>query len=232
MEVDNDYHLPPSPVGASRIDQIDESLRNIEGVLSHRGLERQFSFSCTDTLSQLLAEVEGHISVLGLGEDSGGLQRRLEASKEHILRLMSAQHCHAPPNRIGRSISRSLSLDTGKAEIRSSPAVKRADMTMSTVAMEIDTPDTPTPGLASPSTPEVYSWGRSDFGALLHPDLLPHPNINTPVQMQTHSALMEISSNFYHTAVITTTGELLTCGYEVLHPFAVSTSLITGSIYS
>lgn len=57
----------------------------------------------------------------------------------------------------------------------------------------------------------VYSWGRSDLGCLFRSDLGPfEPSV--PVQFSRNHKIRVISSNVYHTAAVTTTGEVYLCG--------------------
>eukprot|EP01042_Synura_sphagnicola_P001906 gene1906-2249_t len=58
---------------------------------------------------------------------------------------------------------------------------------------------------------QLYSWGRSDLGALLHADLEEH-SVSEPVHLASKRTILQISSNMYHTAAVTTTGELYLCG--------------------
>ena len=64
-------------------------------------------------------------------------------------------------------------------------------------------------GSAAP-VPIVYSWGRSDFGNLFHKPGEDH--IDGVYQFQSSRTVMSLSSNVYHSAAVTSTGELYTCG--------------------
>mmetsp|Transcript_15702 Transcript_15702/g.15839 ORF Transcript_15702/g.15839 Transcript_15702/m.15839 type:complete len:1240 (+) Transcript_15702:142-3861(+) len=57
----------------------------------------------------------------------------------------------------------------------------------------------------------MYCWGRSDFGALFHQDIEVHPPSES-VDFLSKRRFMQISSNSYHSAAITTSGELYTVG--------------------
>ena len=63
-----------------------------------------------------------------------------------------------------------------------------------------------------PSVPAVFSWGRSDFGNLI---CRPHDEPTEGVfQFNNASSrtFLSIASNVYHSAAVTATGELYTCG--------------------
>ena len=58
--------------------------------------------------------------------------------------------------------------------------------------------------------PIVFSWGRSDFGNLLKKP--GDDQIDGVYQFQTTRTIMNTSSNIYHSAAVSSTGELYTCG--------------------
>lgn len=58
--------------------------------------------------------------------------------------------------------------------------------------------------------PIVYSWGRSDFGSLFCKPGDDH--IDGVYQFQSTRTIMQMSSNIYHSAAVTSTGEIYTCG--------------------
>jgi alpha-tubulin suppressor-like RCC1 family protein len=58
--------------------------------------------------------------------------------------------------------------------------------------------------------PMVYSWGRSDFGNLFRKPGDDH--IDGVYQFHSPRTIMQVSSNIYHSAAVTSTGELYTCG--------------------
>lgn len=58
----------------------------------------------------------------------------------------------------------------------------------------------------------VYSWGRGDQGALLHQDIKDHAAADSLVVFNHTRHVVQIATNTYHTAAVTATGEVLTCG--------------------
>lgn len=59
-------------------------------------------------------------------------------------------------------------------------------------------------------SPTLYSWGRSDFGNLFR---RPEDESQDGVyEFHSTRTIMAISSNAYHSAAVTSTGELYTCG--------------------
>lgn len=89
---------------------------------------------------------------------------------------------------------------SSKAPAGEVPAYRAADEVVD--EMEVDTVLDP---------PRVLSWGRSDFGCLLHRT---EEDIRDGVYSfhHTNRTIVGISSNVYHTAAVTSTGELYTCG--------------------
>jgi alpha-tubulin suppressor-like RCC1 family protein len=74
--------------------------------------------------------------------------------------------------------------------------------------MEIDKPER-SESLGVP-VPIVYSWGRSDFGSLFRKP--GDDDIDGVFQFESTRTIMQMSSNVYHSAAVTSTGELYTCG--------------------
>lgn len=87
-------------------------------------------------------------------------------------------------------------------------AVESPDAEMNLVkTLSIDThqEDPPEPNIQI----GVYSWGRSDLGCLFRGTLGTY-DASTPVDMSVR--IRQISSNTYHSAAVSTTGEVYLCG--------------------
>jgi alpha-tubulin suppressor-like RCC1 family protein len=63
----------------------------------------------------------------------------------------------------------------------------------------------------SAETPIAYSWGRGDLGSLFRPDESSIDGIKQ-ILLFGNRRIIQISSNCYHSAAVTSTGELYVCG--------------------
>ena len=230
------------------LDEIDKKVNELRTVMNERGLIRQYSLSCIDTLSALRKRVEEFIQKF---DDTIENSAELEHAKEivEVIKMLQLSHENHVP--LGQ-IERRMSFESGSSNIGNQSGNKNTILndTISNSKsngsndtffnnqdgyMEIEpqailtrmlsesiwrapsrtsTPmdcDAPLSDLEPKSKFVLYSWGRADLGALLHADCEDHDS-NEPVQFASQRTVLQISSNAYHTAAVTTTGELYTCG--------------------
>jgi len=179
------------------ISTIERMVDGISDVMHQRGLARQYSESCGESLEKLKEETRLYIvKLVNESSDSQTLERAHDVMQKISRLQMSYQSNVAPPE-----LERRLSVEKEGAK----------DMYIEQVSQDSECPMEVDEDISQVSTTSTYSWGRSDLGALLHSDLSPHQDIK-PVDFVSRRDVLQVSSNFGHTAVVTTTGELYLCG--------------------
>ena len=66
--------------------------------------------------------------------------------------------------------------------------------------------------LSLPTPPLILSWGRSDTHTLLRTPAEESSSAITALSFASSRTILQISSNLYHTAAVTSTGEVYVCG--------------------
>lgn len=183
---------------------VEKTLNDIKEVLGQRGLSRQYSMSCRDTLDRLRKQTDDCIATLHDRGDNDLISYANDLSSM-ISRLTLACQNHMPPQEIERRTSE----ETVSSSVQVSPrAVSDSSPVFKSDSIVITTEEF-TDSLKCAST--VYSWGRGDLGALLHADCDAHEDLE-PVKFSSCRCIMQIASGLYHSAAVTTTGELYVCG--------------------
>ena len=81
--------------------------------------------------------------------------------------------------------------------------------------------------LPTHTTPVILSWGRADTNTLLRGGGDQQTGISTAGVGGSSRTILQIASNLYHTAAVTSTGEVYTCGANddgQIHPSSSSSS--------
>lgn len=181
-----------------RIKIINTSVKEIQQVLSERGLTSQVNQSCDDTLRQLSLELNDYVITLSKFESFRDEIRLCSHILETISRINVSFLTHTPLTHIEDMI-RQDSLDS-VGLVRLNSLKSNDDNSRS---MEVS------PISKFQTNSSIYSWGREDLGALSKANMVAAKEMKS---VDFARDIMQISSNFYHTAVVTTTGELYTCG--------------------
>lgn len=211
------------------LDGVDNDLSDINVVLRERGLIRQFSLSCIDKLNSI--EERLNRLLLSEAQESPLFDRaKILLDKTHILK--ESYYLRVPMDELERRNSL-MTQSSGNVGFTKPAETESEPMDMAVFEdVRVEEPEATLSRLLSSDngelwrtlsensavelekekdTTNVYCWGRFDLAALLHSDLERH-NVDEDVTFLSKRKIVQISSNIYHSAAITATGELYTCG--------------------
>eukprot|EP01041_Mallomonas_annulata_P011292 gene11292-23629_t len=207
------------------LQNVETELNQISDLFNERGLSRQYSLSCSEQLSKMDAQVKECLTKLQQTTDNELLLQHAMDIQTKVSTLIQAREAKVPINEFVRRTSYSSEFYQSDSKMDVTDDMRPPEQPHHILSEEQIEPGVHLTRLLSSSSDaamesdesltqcnsSLYCWGRSDFGALFHPDINPHEP-NEPVIFNTKRTFIQIASNTYHSAAITTSGELYTCG--------------------
>jgi alpha-tubulin suppressor-like RCC1 family protein len=222
------------PTHLSALNEIEQELIGIKEQLNKRGLGQQYRESLVqEGLNSILQRIQSVHEVSKSEEiENDRILDKIAYIKDEVDKIQHAEKTCMPSEEVQRMSSFSLmESDISSGEVNSSSdemflSVGKKEEMQSTAAesnvyhtyktespdtqlirmlsrdrtCDIDTPYNSKSVEVEISTSSIYSWGRSDLGSLF------------PASLSSKRIIRQISSNAYHSAAVTTTGELYLCG--------------------
>jgi hypothetical protein len=201
---------------------LESDLDRLTTLFNVRGQDEQILSSARERITSMIATARG-FSTTSAGTDDESSRTRAAALIEELERLQFAQSRGIPSQEIARLMSQEKLREAAtpfkiSEEEEQSVASTLLQRTLSKDAVEFpDLCDGTSKAAEHGSEQEsvtiaVYSWGRADLGALLRTETSASFDPSEAISFSKVRKIRQISSSSYHTAAVTTTGELYLCG--------------------
>lgn len=201
---------------------LESELDRLKALFNVRGQDEQILSSARERITSMITIVSG-LSATSAGTDSDSSRTRAAALIENLERLQFAQSRGIPSQEIARLMSQEKLREAAPPfkvpeEEEQSVASTLLQRTLSEDAVEFPDSRDGMSKLAGHSSEQesvtiaVYSWGRADLGALLRTETSASFDPSQAISFSEVRRIRQISSNSYHSAAVTTTGELYLCG--------------------